>query len=324
MIFNTSEMLFSLPFRMTVLKFAIEPMEEMVIPAYPAITIRGGLGYALKQKLCLFDVRTCREKCQCPEKCSYTLSFEDREGATTQAHPYIPYTRPYIIRVEKNYPSVIKNGELFEFQIYLFGNAVDDYMSYIGAIRRFGEIGFGKKHVPFIIRTVKSVEPGIERIIFEGDRLLSEPAVLSFKNLLAIPEYRPFQLKLELVTPARVKHEGRYVKDLPFDLFVMNLIRRLNSILYFHHQYELDPEWEAFWIDASIDVDTVFSGWEYESFERFSTRQQQKMKLDGIIGEMVVEGDTLKELFPLLYAGQFLHIGKQAAFGFGEYKLSVY
>ena len=131
-------------------------------------------------------------------------------------------------------------------------------------------------------------------------------------------------MKLELVTPARVKHEGRYVKDLPFDLFVMNLIRRLNSILYFHHQYELDPEWEAFWIDASIDVDTVFSGWEYESFERFSTRQQQKMKLDGIIGEMVVEGDTLKELFPLLYAGQFLHIGKQAAFGFGEYKLSVY
>ena len=89
--------------------------------------------------------------------------------------------------MEKNYPSVIKNGELFEFHIYLFGNAVDDYMSYIGAIRRFGEIGFGKKHVPFIIRTVKSVEPGIERIIFEGDRLLSEPAVLSFKNLLAIP-----------------------------------------------------------------------------------------------------------------------------------------
>ena len=54
---------------------------------------------------------------------------------------------------------------------------------------------------------------------------------------------------------------------------------------------------------------------------RYSSRQDQKMKLGGVIGEW--QFDNLSpELAKLLYIGQWLHCGKNATFGLGKYQIT--
>lgn len=308
---------------MIILRFAIEPIEEMTLSYYPATTLRGGLGYCLKQKLCIYDVKTCNQKCQNPSECSYTKAFEEQVGALIDSH-YVSYARPYIIRTNKNYKNHYRQGEVFEFDLLLFGDMIKDYMSYIGAMIRFGEKGIGKNSEKFTVKWIKSIDATAEKIIFEYNQLLSKPSVLSFNEIYSEPKELPKKLKIEFISPARVKFDGQYLYEISFELFVQNLVRRLKSMLYFHHDYILDNELAEFFIDAAIDVETVHSEWNFESIGRFSTRQKQKMNLNGVVGEMIVEGESLQRLYPLLYLGQFLHIGKQSAFGFGQYRLSIY
>jgi CRISPR/Cas system endoribonuclease Cas6 (RAMP superfamily) len=56
---------------------------------------------------------------------------------------------------------------------------------------------------------------------------------------------------------------------------------------------------------------------------RYSSRQQQEMTLGGVLGRWTLHGDedTLSQIQPWLWLGQWLHVGKNATMGLGGYKL---
>ena len=56
---------------------------------------------------------------------------------------------------------------------------------------------------------------------------------------------------------------------------------------------------------------------------RYSSRQQQEMALGGVVGQwhLHTNADTLEQLWPWLWLGQWLHVGKNASFGLGGYRL---
>lgn len=58
----------------------------------------------------------------------------------------------------------------------------------------------------------------------------------------------------------------------------------------------------------------------WQNWTRYSSRQQQKMLLGGVIGELILEGE-LQEFLPFLKLGEYLHIGKNTVFGLGQYRL---
>ncbi|MDR2218961.1 MAG: CRISPR system precrRNA processing endoribonuclease RAMP protein Cas6 [Methylobacillus sp.] len=53
---------------------------------------------------------------------------------------------------------------------------------------------------------------------------------------------------------------------------------------------------------------------------RYSSRQQRKMVLGGMVGTRKLSGD-LTPFLPFLHIGQWLHVGKGATFGLGGYHL---
>ena len=57
---------------------------------------------------------------------------------------------------------------------------------------------------------------------------------------------------------------------------------------------------------------------------RYSSRQQQEMALGGVVGAWRLNGprDALASVWPWLWLGQWLHVGKNASFGLGGYQLS--
>jgi CRISPR/Cas system endoribonuclease Cas6 (RAMP superfamily) len=58
---------------------------------------------------------------------------------------------------------------------------------------------------------------------------------------------------------------------------------------------------------------------------RYSSRQQQEMTLGGAVGtwRFTAPADTLAALWPWLWLGQWLHIGKNATMGMGGYTMDI-
>jgi len=54
---------------------------------------------------------------------------------------------------------------------------------------------------------------------------------------------------------------------------------------------------------------------------RYSSRQQQKMSLGGVVGTWRLAG-RLAPFARLLQLGEWLHVGKEATFGLGRYTLA--
>ncbi|MFN3595527.1 MAG: CRISPR system precrRNA processing endoribonuclease RAMP protein Cas6, partial [Thiobacillaceae bacterium] len=59
----------------------------------------------------------------------------------------------------------------------------------------------------------------------------------------------------------------------------------------------------------------------WQDWTRYSSRQQKKMDLGGVVGEWRLVGD-LSPFAPFLHLGQWLHVGKEATFGLGGYRLT--
>jgi hypothetical protein len=56
-----------------------------------------------------------------------------------------------------------------------------------------------------------------------------------------------------------------------------------------------------------------------------SSRQRQEMTLGGVLGRWTLSGNSavLAQLWPWLWLGQWLHLGKNATVGLGGYRLAL-
>lgn len=66
------------------------------------------------------------------------------------------------------------------------------------------------------------------------------------------------------------------------------------------------------------DVTVTFGQFVPWSSSRFSQRQEQRMPLNGLLGEVEIAGESLRELSPLLAVLPLLGVGKQTTFGLGH------
>jgi hypothetical protein len=102
-----------------------------------------------------------------------------------------------------------------------------------------------------------------------------------------------------------------------FHILIRTLLRRLSNLAYFHCGTELDLNFRGL-ITAAEQIETVHSDLRWYDWERYSTRQDARMKLGGFVGTVTYRGDLLPFL-PLLRLGEVVHIGKGTSFGLGKY-----
>jgi len=58
----------------------------------------------------------------------------------------------------------------------------------------------------------------------------------------------------------------------------------------------------------------------WQDWERYSSRQQTRMKFGGWVGEIIYQGD-FQRFLPLLRLGEHIHVGKVTTFGLGKYRI---
>jgi CRISPR/Cas system endoribonuclease Cas6 (RAMP superfamily) len=67
-------------------------------------------------------------------------------------------------------------------------------------------------------------------------------------------------------------------------------------------------------------VRTVQNDLRWVDWERYSARQDSRMKLGGFTGTVTFEGE-LDPFISLFQIGEHLHIGKATSFGLGKYQI---
>lgn len=303
--------------------FTIEAIDSLMLPYFKGSTFRGGFGNAFRRVVCALKKKDCKE-CLLKTRCIYAYIFETAPPEGTQIMgmaKYITIPHPFIIEPPEDTGKKFNPGEELAFSLILIGRAVEYLPYFIYTFNELGRIGIGKGRGRYTLKTVKSQKGSGEIRLYSAQ----DGAIKSVETeKLHIPEEYVFtdmaetQLTLNFITPVRMQH-GRDLTVVPeFYIVIKNLMRRLN-LLYYFHCGKKEAKWDHKNLlqeaEKVIIKDNNLKWWDWE---RYSSRQDVRIKMGGLKGEITYTGN-IAPFMPILMAGQVLHIGKGTSFGLGRY-----
>lgn len=288
------------------------PMRE-----YAGSALRGAFGTALRQTVCVTRQPDCKA-CALYRSCTFPAIFAPPVPEAYAQKKYSDLPTPYVVEPpawgERHYAP----GDLYSFHMVLVGQALKHLPLIVHAWQRAFARGVGPGLGTAGLHTVSHVQPHSEHIVFQPE---SGDVDAHETTLPPVPPV-PAAVTLDFATQVRLIQTG---KPLGVDILgvhplLNSLVKRIALISEIHTGHTPGVDFRAL-SQAACELreqrDLHWRDW-----KRYSNRQKQEMKLGGLIGRWRLEGD-LAPYWPFLHWGQWLHVGKSASFGLGQYTLQV-
>lgn len=316
-----SEQLYSI--HLLQVRITLRAKDPLQLPAYKGSTLRGGFGIAFKEAVCVVEHRDCFH-CLLRSRCAFPYVFDTPvpEDAT-RMRKYTAAPHPFVFLPPLEEKRLYRPGETLAFDLTLIGKGSDFLPYFIYTFERLGERrGLGKGRGRFVVESVTWLSPqGEETLIYDGNT----KALRNSFRLVTVRDLPPLRfahsslhlVTLHFVTPARLVYAEALTPEPDFHILIRALLRRLSNLAYFHCGTELDLDFRGL-ITAAEQIETVDSELRWYDWERYSARQDVRMKLGGFIETVTYRGD-LQPFLPLLRLGEMVHIGKGTSFGLGKY-----
>jgi len=292
------------------------------LPDYAGSMLRGAFGHALRKLACMTKQKECAG-CPLLSNCPYPAIFAPPPPAAHALQKFSQIPVPYVIEPPDWGARQVGAGEAFAFHLVLIGRALRELPLIILAWRRALARGVGTDDgTAELVRVVhcgEAQEAEIHRP--DAGTLVQHAQAIAF-NTENNSETAPSELTLHFVTPLRLQKNGHALPPEKLDArtLLMALVRRANLLAEFHGEGPLVEDFPSL-LAASAGIQEskhlVWLDW-----TRFSSRQQQKMVLGGVVGDWTLSG-PLAAFVPFLRLGEWLHVGKEAAFGLGRYTLGA-
>lgn len=298
------------------------PITPVFLPLHSGSTFHGAFGQALYRTECKRPENDCRE-CYLRKDCLYYRYFLRTSNGTRQP------VRPYVIESPAGDINGFQPGQRISVVFTFIGESLEYLLRFFAVFEGMGKRGLGRGR-----------RNGWGRCALE--------TILSLDHEPAIPIYPPTNgrpwppisvpriwadffrevdgsvncISVEFCTPTRIRHKGKLVDRVPFGVLVSRLLKRI---------VELDREYCGGCLDIPVDllinlaereVTLAEDRTEWQDWERYSARQKARMKLGGIVGQVVYKGN-LKPFLPYLLMAEYLHVGKQATFGNGVVRINL-
>ena len=299
--------------------FTLRFLASGVVSRYWPNTLRGGFGMALRETSCVMKRDTC-DHCALRRKCAYGYLFETPIVETDSVmRLYTQAPHPFVMEGTDSSTPLVQTGQTGVIRMVLIGEA-HRFLPYIFlAFQRLGEWGLGRDAVPFEITRVDD-EDG--RTLYDGADISPKLDALKPRHLQVDPgPGREDTFTIQFVTPLRLQVDGRITRRPDLTALVAALNRRVFLLRYFHENFR-DDHFASCHIPVAEYVRIIRSNLRWVDMSRISTRQQREVPIGGVTGFMRCEGD-IGSLEPLLRAGEYVHVGKNATFGLGEIRLLV-
>lgn len=293
--------------------FTCRFLDSARLPSYKGSTLRGAFGVALKKALCVNRRQACSD-CLLACNCLYAATFERGRAAAElrQAQPPLPY----IIIPPEDVRTDYVPGDRLEIGLNLFGSANDSLPYFVFAFDHMGEGGLGKRIDGRRGRfTLESVSCSGQTLYDANKGQLRTPDLPELT--LQEPADEKGHVELSLHTPLRLKYSNQLQAELPFQLLVRALLRRLSAVLASYGGGEPPLDYRGL-VHRAGSVRTEGASLRWDDWERYSNRQQQSMRMGGLVGT-IRYAEVPGEYRPLLESCRPLHLGKQSTFGLGRY-----
>jgi len=302
--------------------FVIQTREPVSLPPYKGSTFRGSFGNVFKKIVCPVRYRDC-STCLLRNRCLYVYIFETPPPEKTRfMKKYIAAPHPFVIEPTTETKTLYEPGERLSFGLVLIGRAIEYLPYFIYTFEEIGRIGIGKGRGRYILREVYDTNNPASPVYDAEDKRLETSGryALTIKRFTTDSNVR--QILITFLTPTRIVFDGHLVDDPEFHVIIRNLIRRIALLSYFHCGG--DPSGFDFsgFISGAAGVKKETSTLRWHDWERYSSRQDTRMKLGGFTGEAIFRGD-ISGFIPYLKAGEYIHIGKGTSFGLGRYVLKI-
>ncbi|GAB6158204.1 CRISPR system precrRNA processing endoribonuclease RAMP protein Cas6 [Desulfotomaculum varum] len=295
----------------------------LVLPPYKGSTLRGGFGSAFQRIACAQRNNICKN-CLLKISCPYVYIFETTPPPGGQAlRNYESIPRPFILEPPLDTKTNYAPGEQLTFNLILVGKAIEYLPYFIVSFKELGRNGMGKGRKEFTLQEIRAVNPltGQTKAIYAEPDYLIKPHrfAITGSDFKATGFTRPGKLTINYKTMTRLKFADEYVERIEFHILIRNLLRRISSLAYFHHDWEIEADFAGL-IERAGQVEIIKDNTRWVDWERYSSRQDNKINLGGVVGEVTYQGD-IEEFLPLLLLGQYIHVGKAAVFGMGWYEV---
>ena len=245
--------------------------------------IRGALGYALKNEVCINPTQKC-EGCFYADECLFYHFYELKN----QTHSY----RFAMTLADKG----------LNFSLYLYNASEQTLQEIVNSIQYALEVqGLGKER--------KKV--GIETLYINGTFIQD---YTHLQNIEPVPlQINTFckNITLQFLMPLRIKQNNVIAQN------GVALHTLINSI----HQRYLALEGKKMQkLQYKVEGSIVKDNMKFIHLSRYSERQKKGMNFDGLMGSLYIEGLD-KKSYEYLKIGEILGVGKQSVFGLGNYQI---
>ena len=297
-------------------EFVCRTLSCAQFPPYMGSMLRGGLGTQLRRAVCLVKNKECQD-CMLAGSCIFPKLFI--AGKAPDQFFYAPQLPPpYCLEPPKLAELDLPSGTQFTFGLKLFSYAVQYLPYFIYAISLAGQKGLGRGvNQGFGKYTIEDVrQNGVSVYDAAKDRLFGARTETLEKPMLGC-DTTPKTVTVDLMTPLRCKQSNHLAKDLPFDLLLRLIIRRLRGLYALDgHTLRLPPEEFDTLSKTAQGIETKENSLTWRDWHRYSGRQNTGMQLGGLVGTIRYHGPTAAFSEYLDFASR-VHLGKQTSFGLG-------
>jgi CRISPR-associated endoribonuclease Cas6 len=294
------------------------------VPVLPAALVRRVLGKAFIDTFCPFGEPRCQgaeagseprprpqDLCHLAECCPYGVLF----AASRSARP------PFALYTSGN------EEERAILEVTLLGSGWRLYPWVLSGLAQAFRLGLGSERTEWILETVDRIRPDRRRERLCGADLTQlsptlEPDWLGFG---IEPFLAPQPVEIRLLSPARLLQGGRLLPrnaPVPFALLIARILDRFQGLYGESSSEILHPAIRPTVEAEASRVPLLVNETEWIEVKDYSARSGAEMLLGGKIGRLVY-GPGAARFFPILQAGEILHLGKNPTAGCGRIEVRL-
>ena len=326
------------------LRFHLLPEQELHLPAHnKGNTLRGGFGNAFRKLVCVdlrWECAECTLRCTCP----YTIVFNPfipPDALQFTGNQNIP--RPFVVKPPLATQTRYAPGEPLVFDLVIVGKAIDYLPYFIVTFRELGASGFGLNRARVQLAQAQGIAPdGVATTVYDSGSNLVRPAqpMTMPIGLTCATEERSLhrrpplegdeeeeRVTLAFLTPTTLKvgstvdRPGEIVRRPAFHHILKRLRDRVNALATFYGTGPLSIDFKGLG-EAAERVATAEDLTCWVERSRFSRRREVAHDLSGFTGRVTFRGH-LAPFWPLLRIGEYVHVGKNAVFGNGWFRIEI-
>lgn len=294
---------------------------DIHLPEYAGSSLRGVFGHALKKLACITKQQTC-DGCLLRNQCAYTQLFEPI-AQKSQLNQSNKSPVPYVIHAPTWGKKSYKIGETLCFGMTLIGeHAIKQLPLIMLAWQQAFARGVCASKGTAVLKAVYLTSSHQKHCIYqEGGEIQPHQSTIELKNV----QHDASQLEaivLQVLTPLRLQKNGKALppKEINAYTLLMSTLRRISLMDHLHGLgVSIQAETAKSLSEAAKNIE-ISHTLRWQDWERYSSRQKKTMKLGGCVGDITLKGD-LTPFLPYLKLGEYLHVGKEASFGLGQYEL---